>query len=83
MFMGGGRAGDHEHENDDAAAKLGNDTSESFGVTVNKLDKVLTDPSFWGQVHMVCGLMKWGSWEIGQGRSGRSDFSVSLSLSVV
>ena len=78
--MGGGRAGDHEQENDDAAAKLGNDTSEAFGVTVNKLDKILTDPSFWGQVHMVCGLMKWGSWEIGQ---GRSDFSVSLSLSVV
>ena len=47
--MGRG-AGDHEPENDDAAAKLANEGPESFGVTVNKLDKVITDPSFWGKL---------------------------------
>lgn len=30
---------------------------ESFGVIVEKLDQVMTDPNFWGQVHMICDLV--------------------------
>ena len=39
--------------NDKDETRHSESVQESFGVTVEKLDQVLTDPCFWGRVHLI------------------------------
>lgn len=43
-----------DDQENDIVETSGNDAAhESFGVTVEKLDQVLTNETFWAQVHVV------------------------------
>lgn len=53
--MGATDSTDDRQENDIVEKSGNNDAHESFGVTVEKLDQVLTNETFWAQVHVVGG----------------------------